>query len=88
MKINKNTIRSSLHMQSFEYSTKDYPFKEILEKLYGCELNSIHKFLGSYDQFERANDQSTLAHKVFYGNFNEKTFENQNDEENGRLHDD
>ena len=62
-------LRRYLHTKSFEYPTSQYPFRELLEELYGCELSSLHKHLGKFDQFERANDQSTLAHKVFYSNF-------------------
>ena len=67
--IKSNDLRRFLHTKSFEFSISDYPFKKILEELYGCELSSIHKHLGSFGEFERSNDQSTLAHKVFYSNF-------------------
>ena len=56
-------------MKKFSYDTKKYDFKGILEKVYGCDLSKLHQYLGTYDVFERANDQSTLAHKVFYSNF-------------------
>ena len=62
--IKSNDLRRYLHTKSFEFSISDYPLK-ILEELYGCELSSIHKHLGSFKEFERSNDQSTLAHKVF-----------------------
>lgn len=65
-------IRSYLHMKNFKFSTKDFPFKEVLEKIYGCELELLHNYLGNFDKFEREKDQSTLAHKVFYSNFQEK----------------
>ena len=68
--IESTELRSYLHTKSFEFSTSEYPFKEVLQELYGCELSSIHEHLGKFNQFERANDQSTLAHKVFYSNFN------------------
>ena len=69
-KIKSNELRRYLHTKSFKFSTYEYPFKEVLQELYGCELSYIHEHLGTFDQFERANDQSTLAHKVFYSNFN------------------
>jgi len=72
MEIIASELRNFLHLKSFEYSTEDYPFKETLENIYGCKLDSLHKFLGQYDIFELKNDQTTLAHKVFYSNFNEK----------------
>ena len=59
-----NIIRKSLHLKSF-----DYNFKEVLDKLFGCKTESIHKYLGKFEKFERENDQNTLAHKVFYSNF-------------------
>ena len=67
--IQSNELRKFLHTKSFEYPINEYPFREVLEELYGCELTLLHKYLGKFDQFERANDQSTLAHKVFYSNF-------------------
>lgn len=66
---NVSSLRKELHTKHFSYSTKDYPFKETLENLYGSELETIHKTLGNFNKFERSNDQSTLLHKVFYSNF-------------------
>ena len=65
-------IRGNLHMKSFEYSIKEFPFKNIIEGMYGCELDNLHKYLGNFDHFKREKDQSTLAHKVFYSNFHDK----------------
>ena len=63
-------LRQHLHTKSFNYSTEQYPFKRILEDLFGCPLFNLHKTLGNFDIFNRTNDQSTLAHKVFYANYN------------------
>ena len=63
-------LRLELHGKKFKYSTKKYPFKKILEELFGVPLYSIHEWLGEYKTFNKYNDQSTLAHKVFYANFN------------------
>ena len=66
---NATELRKTLHTKRFSYSTTNYPFKTTLESLYGCKLKSLHRSLGSFDKFERNNDQSTLVHKVFYSNF-------------------
>ncbi len=62
-------LRRELHTKQFAFSTVQYPFLEALERLFGCSLGEIHNYLGSFDRFQRNNDQSTLAHKVFYSNF-------------------
>ena len=64
-------IRSNLHMKSFEYSIKEFPFKNILEGIYGCELDNLHKYLGSFDHFERENNAKIIiagSPKVKYNN--------------------
>lgn len=63
-------LRRHLHGSVFQYDNQKFNFREILEDLYGCPLNKLHHYLGSYDRFRRSNDQSTLAHRVFYANFN------------------
>jgi len=68
--VTASDLRSELHTKSYNYKTEEYPFREILEQLYGCELDNLHKHLGSFKKFRRDNDQSTLAHKIFYSNFN------------------
>nr|WP_075488227.1 hypothetical protein [Prochlorococcus marinus] len=70
--IDSSDLRSYLHMKSFQYPVAKYPFKELLESLYGCELSDLHKYIGGFDKFDRQHDQSTLIHKVFYSNFKEK----------------
>ena len=70
--IDSSNLRSYLHMKSFQYPVEKYPFKELLESLYGCELSELHKYIGGFDKFDRQHDQSTLIHKVFYSNFEEK----------------
>ena len=62
-------LRQNLHSKSFNYDIRSYPFKEILEELLGCSLDHLHETLGDFEKFRRNNDQSTLAHKVFYSNF-------------------
>lgn len=63
-------IREELHKKHFSYSTKEYPFKENLQDLFGVELHSIHKTLGDYKLWDDVSfTQSTLAHKVYYSNF-------------------
>lgn len=64
-----NEIRKKLHGQHFAYSTEDFPFKDAVEETLGVRLEELHKYLGHFDVFGRENDQSTLAHKVFYANF-------------------
>lgn len=64
-----NSLRRSLHGSIFQYDTGRFPFKEELEQLYGCDLSMLHQHLGAFDTFKRSNDQTTLAHKVFYANF-------------------
>ena len=70
--ISLENIRSFLHTKNFFYDTKKFNFREILEDIYGCNLSNIHLYLGDFKRFERFNDQSTLAHKVFYSSFKEK----------------
>lgn len=69
MSKNASKLRADLHTKRFSYSTIDFPFRENLENLYGCELNTIHLSLGNFEKFERNNDQSTILHKVFYSNY-------------------
>ena len=64
-----NSIRKKLHCSYFSYDTILYPFKNILEELFGCKIEELHKHLGYFEEFERSTDQSTLAHKVFYSNY-------------------
>ncbi len=70
--IDTSNLRSHLHMKSFQYPIEDYPFKEVLQNLFGCALSDLHKYIGKFDKFDREHDQSTLIHKVFYSNFEEK----------------
>ena len=70
--IQAKEIRSQWHMKYFDYSVNDYPFKETLENIYGCKLADLHLYMGKFERFERENDSISLAHKVFYGNFEEK----------------
>ena len=60
-----NKLRSYLHTKKFNYSTEEFPFREILENLFGIELENLHKTLGNFKKFEVKNnistDQSTLA---------------------------
>jgi len=70
--IDTSQLRSHLHMKSFQYPIAKYPFKEVLESLFGCKLSDLHKYIGNFDKFDREHDQSTLIHKVFYSNFEEK----------------
>ena len=65
-------LRSHLHMKKFQYSIEKYPFKEVLESLFGCKLGDLHKYIGQFDKFDREHDQNTIIHKVFYSNFKEK----------------
>jgi len=61
-----NSPRKQLHCKSFSYDTSIYPFKECLEDIYGVKLQDLHHHLGRFPVFTRDQDQSTLAHKVFY----------------------
>jgi hypothetical protein len=71
----ENTIRKRLHGHSFEYDTTVFPFRQCIQDVMGCPLGELHKYLGDYGKFIRSNDQSTLAHKVFYTNY-EGTIQN------------
>ena len=68
MELNSERIR--LHLARFSYDTGRYLFKERLEDLYGVSLGKLSNFLGAYPPVKRSTDQTTLAHKVFYSNFN------------------
>ena len=65
----QNKLRKELHKKIFKFDTKEFKFKEILENLYGCKLEYLHKYLGTFNEFERKNDQKTIIHKIFYSNF-------------------
>ena len=67
---NIETLRKNLHASYFEYDTDKYPFKLAIEKSLGSNLEDIHNILGKFDVFSRKKDQLTLAHKVFYANYN------------------
>lgn len=64
------TLRQALHLKKFNYSTKTFPFKSDLEGLFGIdELSKLHEYLGRFDVFEQSNEQTTIAHKIFYAHF-------------------
>lgn len=65
----ENLKRKQLHGKNFFYSTELYPFLETIENFMGCSISTLHTQLGHFDTFKRVNDQNTLAHKVFYANF-------------------
>ena len=66
-----NILRRELHTKKFKFKKNDYKFREKLIDLFGVELGSLHKTLGNYEIWkDGASTQSTLAHKVFYSNFN------------------
>ena len=67
-----NTLRKQLHGKSFEYDSEKYNFKQVLEELFGCKTEDLHLHLGDFQRFKRNNDQSTLAHRIFYSNYNDK----------------
>ena len=62
-------IRESIHMKLFDYCTKEYPFKKIIEDSFGVPLSDLHKWIGHFPVFNKDNDQQTIIHKVFYANF-------------------
>ena len=61
--------RNSAHGLHFKYDINKYNFKELIETLFGCQLDELHQWLGAYSAFDRRNDQHTLAHRVFYSNY-------------------
>ena len=64
------TPRQALHLKKFNYPTEIYPFRNDLERLFGItELSRLHEYLGSFDMFDQSNEQSTIAHKIFYAHF-------------------
>ena len=69
-----NKLRKDLHGKHFSYNTKTYFFKETLDQLFGCNCSKLHNHLGDFDKFRRDSDQITLAHKVYYSNFNNKVY--------------
>ncbi len=65
-----NKLREDIHLKKFKYDIKKYPFYEYLSTLFGVtDLENIHKYMGSFDPFNREQDQYTILHKVFYSNF-------------------
>ena len=69
---NSQEVRKELHTKKYNYDVEKYPFKDVLESLFGVELENIHQWLGEYSEFSKDNDQNTIVHKVFYANFEEK----------------
>lgn len=65
-------VRKALHRRKYNYDIKKYPFKEILENIFGVDLENIHNWLGDFSVFNKDTDQNTIIHKVFYANFDEK----------------
>jgi hypothetical protein len=62
--------RQALHLKKFNYPTEIYSFRNDLERLFGItELSRLHEYLGSFDMFDQSNEQSTIAHKIFYAHF-------------------
>ena len=86
--LKKNQLRIDLHREYFEYDTELYPFKKIIESLFGCETKDLHKYIGNFKEFERSNDQNTLAHRVFYANYKNEvyTLPKHLDEKVAKLH--
>ena len=64
-----NPYREKLHGERFKYDVDKYSFKPTIEALMGSKLDCLHEYLGDFSVFERKNDQSTLAHRVFYSNY-------------------
>ena len=69
---NPQEVRRELHTKKYSFNIDKYPFKDILESLFGVELENIHEWLGVYSEFSKDSDQNTIIHKVFYANFEEK----------------
>lgn len=65
----ENKLRKRLHCKTFAYDTSFYCFKQELEKLFGCPLEELHTQLGSFERVNLQTCQKTLAHRVFYANF-------------------
>ena len=59
-------LRSYLHMKSFQYPIVNYPFRDVLENLFGCELSDLHKYVGEFDKFDpiRGHFVGALINKI------------------------
>jgi ectoine hydroxylase-related dioxygenase (phytanoyl-CoA dioxygenase family) len=57
------------------YDTKKFQFKEIIHNILeiDVDLEKLHT-IKHYDKLIRENDQSTIWHKKYYANFNEKFY--------------
>ena len=65
-------------MKKIHYSTKEYPFSEIIENILNTKnLRKIHleDHFENYDVFKREQDQSTKYHKAYYDSFQSKLME-------------
>ena len=65
-------------MKKINYSTKEYPFSEIIGKILNTsELSKIHleEHFEKYDVFKREEDQSTKYHKAYYDAFHTELIE-------------
>ena len=67
--VTASETRQSVHGMTFQYELSKYPFREVLEKLFGLELQDLHLWLGDFEKFDRKNDQQTIVHRVFYSNY-------------------
>lgn len=55
-------------MEFINYSTKDFPFREVIEEILNVDsLEQIHT-LKEYNLFVRGTDQSTIWHEKYYSN--------------------
>ena len=62
-------------MKKINYSTKDYPFADIIgDILNTTNLSKIHEedHFEGYDVFKREEDQGTKYHKLYYDNCKER----------------
>lgn len=65
----ENKLRKQLHCKTFSYDNVFCCFKEKIEKLFGCPLEELHTQLGVFERVNLQTCQKTLAHRVFYANF-------------------
>ncbi len=63
-------IRRKYHLKKFNFNEEEFDFLGLFSQLFGVtDLEHIHEFMGRFDVFNRAKDQNTILHKVFYSNF-------------------
>ena len=60
------------HLTSYKCDQSFLDLERSFQKLYGVQdLSSLHRYFPSFSDYQPPNDSSSIAHKIFYSNFND-----------------